>query len=187
METSSFVGLGKSQRIFLLIISFVIAVALLIMRTGLAKDRPLDFLARNSLEPELAIHNGHPTLIEFYADWCEACKQMAPSMIELKNTFENKIDVVLLNVDNPRWLDLIDKYHVNGIPHLFFFDDLGNLKGQAIGLKTLSETNQIAYSLLNNESFNDIPGVNDDQNIDSSWSPIHEENLSKFVSPRSHS
>ena len=51
----------------------------------------------------------------------------------LKKLNSNKIDIVLLNVDNSRWFNLIDKYDVNGIPQLTFFDDKGEFKGSFIG------------------------------------------------------
>ncbi len=187
MENSSFVGLGKIQRIFLLIISFVIALALLILRNGLDNEKPLDFLARNSLEPEIALQNGRPTIIEFYADWCEACQEMAPSIINIKSKFENKIDIVLLNVDNQKWLDLIQKYDVNGIPQLNLFDESGSLKGKSIGIKTVDEINQIVFSLLNQQSLPDIPGINNNETFNSSFSILNEESSSRVVNPRSHS
>jgi len=58
----------------------------------------LDQLAKNSLLPEQALTNGRPTVLEFYADWCEACKQMAPDMFEAEKISSNQIDIVLLNV-----------------------------------------------------------------------------------------
>ena len=54
---------------------------------------------------------------------------MAPDMIDAKKQNANKIDIVLLNVDNSRWNDLIDKYDVNGIPKLSFFDNNGEFSG----------------------------------------------------------
>ena len=81
----------------------------------------LDQLARQSLNPEIALSNGRPTILEFYADWCEACREMAPAMLNIENEVKQDMNIVLLNVENNLWQDLIDKYEVNGIPKLIFF------------------------------------------------------------------
>ena len=187
VESSSLVTLGKMQRIFLVITSFVLATVLLLLRTQIDSDRPLDFLARNSLEPQIALQNGQPTIIEFYADWCDACNSMAPSMMNNKSKFKNEIDIVLLNVDNPRWLDLIKKYEVNGIPQVNFFDETGTLKASSIGLKSMDEIDQIIFSLLNNKSFPELPGLNDNKTTNVSFSTLRKSSSSKLISPRSHS
>jgi len=187
VESSSLAKLGKIQRIFLLITSFLIASMLLLIRTHIDNDKPLDFLARNSLEPQIALQNGRPTIIEFYADWCEACKSMAPSMMNIKKQFENEIDIVLLNVDNPIWLDLLQKYDVNGIPQLNFFDESGRLKGSSIGIKSTDEVDQIVFSLLNNQPFPKLPGLNDQETKDISFSTLRKESTEKLINPRSHS
>ena len=54
-------------------------------------EAPLEQLARRSLDPEVALANGRPTVFEFYASWCEACKEMAPTMLELEKQNEKKI------------------------------------------------------------------------------------------------
>ena len=71
--------------------------------------------------------------------------------MDLKNDYDNKIDIILLNVDNQSWLDLIKKYHVNGIPQLNLFNELGEMKAELIGLKTTDQINEIASLLLNNK------------------------------------
>ena len=71
----------------------------------------------------------------------------------------NKVDFVLLNVDNSRWSDLIDKYNVNGIPQLNFFDNTGTSKGFSLGVRKKSELNEIFIALSNNlelPSFNKL-------------------------------
>ena len=92
-------------------LSILLVISLLFLRHGFKSNAMLDQLAKNSLLPEQALSNGRPTVLEFYADWCEACKEMAPDMIDAKKQNSNKVDVVLLNVDNSIWSDLIDKYN----------------------------------------------------------------------------
>ena len=142
--------LGFLQKIFLVFISLFLVVSLFFFRNGFKANAMLSQLAKNSLEPDIALLNGKPTVFEFYADWCEACKDMASDMVDAKKLYSNQIDIVLLNVDNSRWLDLIDKYNVNGIPQLTFFDDKGELKGFSLGVKKYSELNEIFLALINN-------------------------------------
>lgn len=187
MDSPSSIQLSSVQRIFLLIISFAIALLLFVMRIGMDLERPLDVLARNSLEPEIALNNGIPTIIEFYADWCEVCQEMAPTMLNFKQKYEDKIDIVMLNVDNDKWLDLIEKYEVNGIPQLSLFDENGLNKGKLIGLKRESEFEDIADFILGKKSLLNLNLTKNINTIDVSVSPINKENNSKSINPMSHS
>jgi len=149
-NTNADKDLGFLQKVFLVFLSLFLVVSLLFFRSGFKANAMLDQLAKSSLEPDIALSNGRPTVFEFYADWCEACKEMAPDMIDAEKINSNKIDIVLLNVDNSRWFDLIDKYNVNGIPQLTFFDDKGEFKGFSLGVRKYSELNQIFLALINN-------------------------------------
>ena len=149
MDTSSKnILLGQKQRISLLLLSLLLAILLFFARAGINANLPLDQLARKSLTPEIALNNGKPTVFEFYADWCIACREMAPSMFNIYEEAKNKVDFVLLNVDNTLWEDLIDEYAINGIPQLIFFDANGNLAGRTIGLRSELELKQITNALL---------------------------------------
>ena len=150
-NTSSDKDLSILQKYSLVFISIFLVILLLFLRNGFKPNAMLDQLAKNSLLPEQALSNGKPTVFEFYADWCEACKEMAPDMIEAKKQNSNKVDVVLLNVENSRWIDLIDEYNVNGIPQLTFFDDKGVFQGFSLGVRKYSELNDIFLALINNE------------------------------------
>ena len=57
---------------------------------------------------------------------------MSPSILTIEEETVDKVDFVLLNVDNPRWKDLIKTYSVNGIPqfsswYVYFFINTYNL------------------------------------------------------------
>ena len=165
------------QKYFLVFLSIFLVFSLFFLRNGFKANAMLDQLAKNSLLPEKALSNGRPTVLEFYADWCEACKEMAPDMIEVKKQTSNKVDVVLLNVDNPRWIDLIDKYDVNGIPQLTFFDDDGELKGLSLGVRNSNELMDIFTALINNSA---LPSFTKLSNL----SQLYPENSVKELSYR---
>ena len=86
-----------------------------------------------SVDPEIAFKNNKPTFLEFYAEWCEVCKEMAPKVSALKDEYETDINFVFLNVDNPKWDKYIRKFNVNGIPQVNLFDREGNLSSTFIG------------------------------------------------------
>tara|TARA_B100000214_G_scaffold361315_1_gene324595 strand:- start:29 stop:604 length:576 start_codon:yes stop_codon:yes gene_type:complete len=177
------------QKYFLIFLSILLIISLFFLRNGFRANAMLDQLAKESLLPEKALSNGRPTVFEFYADWCEACKEMAPDMIEIKKQNSNRVDVVLLNVDNSRWVDLVDKYEVNGIPQLTFFDNKGQYKGFSLGVRKYNELTEVFNALINNSK---LPSFTKP----SSSSSLISENFSKQVetnniikpeAPRDHS
>ena len=86
-----------------------------------------------SVDPEIAFKNDKPTFIEFYAEWCEVCKEMAPKVSSLKEKYQKDINFVFLNVDNQKWVKYIRKFDVNGIPQVNLFDRKGDLISTFIG------------------------------------------------------
>ena len=181
--------LSTFQKYFLVFLSICLVISLFFFRNAFKANALLEQLAENSLLPEKALSNGKPTVLEFYADWCEACKEMAPDMIEAKKENANKVDVVLLNVDNSRWRDLIEEYDVNGIPKLTFFDDKGEYKGFSLGVRKYSELNELFLALINNL---DLPSFTQLSNSsDLTLDPLsNEENFNPIINteaPRNHS
>ncbi len=151
--------LGTGQKLVLLLVALGLAAGLLLLRGGLNPEAPLDALARRSLQPEVALSNGRPTMIEFYADWCSACREMAPTMLTVEQRTEKKLNIVLVNVDNPRWQDLIDRYDVNGIPQLNLFNAEGELLGRSLGVRTSEQLNQLTDALINNQPLPKFAGM----------------------------
>ena len=187
-NSSSDKDLGPSQKISLVFLSIFLVVSLFFFRDGFKANEMLDQLAKNSLEPETALLNGKPTVFEFYADWCEACKEMAPDMVNAEKLNSSKIDIVLLNVDNSRWFDLIDKYDVNGIPQLTFFDDKGEFKGFSLGVRKYSELNEIFLALINKSELPSFTKISNSSNLSSpnTSNKLKNNTIIRSKGPRDH-
>ena len=147
-ETAPPASFGRLERMLLAAVAALLALALFWFRGGLHPEAPLERLARQSPDLNVALADGRPTLVEFYADWCEACRSMAPAMETMERRHQGELDVVLLNVDNPRWQPQIETYAVNGIPHLELFDQGGDRLGQVIGARTDEELELLGSALV---------------------------------------
>ena len=131
-----------------------------------------------SVEPEIAFANNKPTFLEFYAEWCEVCKEMAPKVSALKEEYEKDINFVFLNVDNQKWNNYIRKFDVNGIPQVNLFDKKGDLISTFIGKQEeITIKNSIDRLKIESKSYEEL--------INPDFSVI-KENKNLEVSPRSH-
>lgn len=90
-------------------------------------------LAEQATPYEVAIANDRPMLLEFYADWCTSCQAMAGRIAALKQDYSDRLDFVMLNVDNDKWLPEVLDYNVDGIPQFVYLDGQGQTQGTSIG------------------------------------------------------
>ena len=49
-----------------------------------------------------AVRNAKPTVVILHADWCGACKKLAPTMAELKQQYGDRLNFVDLDVTNEK-------------------------------------------------------------------------------------
>ncbi len=71
-----------------------------------------------------------PVLVDFCAEWCGPCRQVAPILEELSKEFDGQLKVVKLDVDsNPK---VAQAYNIRGIPSLLLFKN-GQVAGQKVG------------------------------------------------------
>ncbi|MBW4564364.1 MAG: thioredoxin family protein [Mojavia pulchra JT2-VF2] len=126
--------LGARVRNFLIaIVAIALSVALFLGLRSETTSASLTKLDEASIPLEVAISNGKPSLVEFYADWCTVCQKMAPDIAQLEQQYAEKLNFVMLNVDNTKWLPEMLKYRVDGIPHFVFLGKDGETIAQAIG------------------------------------------------------
>lgn len=71
-----------------------------------------------------------PVVVDFWAEWCQPCKMLAPVLDKISMRYEGRLKVLKCNLDENG--EIAMKYGVVSIPNLIFFRD-GQVVNQAVG------------------------------------------------------
>jgi thioredoxin 1 len=71
-----------------------------------------------------------PVLVDYWAEWCGPCKMIAPILDEVSSSYQDKLQIAKMNVDENR--EIPAKFGIRGIPTLMLFKD-GQLAATKVG------------------------------------------------------
>ncbi|MDR1452098.1 MAG: thioredoxin [Helicobacteraceae bacterium] len=61
------------------------------------------------------------SVVDFWAPWCGPCRMVAPTIEELAKTYEGKVTIGKVNVDENQ--ELATRFSVRSIPTILFFKE----------------------------------------------------------------
>jgi len=98
----------------------------------------------NAEEFNKAVQSGNAVVADFYSDSCVPCKRMSPVLSQLENEFQDRIQVIKVNVNFEQ--ELAEKYGVQAVPTLILFKDgeeVNRIRGAVRKDELISETQKL--------------------------------------------
>ena len=91
------------------------------------------------------IKSTQPVLVDFWAEWCGPCRQIAPTVDEVAAEYEGRAVVGKVNIDHHP--NIASEYGIRSIPNLLIFSD-GKVQQQIVGAVGKGELTEALDKLI---------------------------------------
>jgi thioredoxin 1 len=95
----------------------------------------IEHITDDSFEPQV-LRSELPVLVDYWAEWCGPCKQIAPILDEVAREYDGRLKVAKINVDENRQVPA--RFGIRGIPTLMLFRN-GNVEDTRVGALSKSQ------------------------------------------------
>jgi len=84
------------------------------------KSTPSDY--KIGITYEEAMNGDKPVVTLFYVDWCGYCMRFMPRLKTIEDLYKSKYNFLMINVEDPKYEDLVKDVAVTGYPTVYIFD-----------------------------------------------------------------
>jgi thioredoxin 1 len=81
------------------------------------------------------LESDQPVLVDFWAEWCQPCKMLLPTIEAVASTYDGRAKVYKMDIDENRVIAA--QHNISTIPTLLFFKD-GEVRAQLVGVQNES-------------------------------------------------
>ncbi|HSQ26189.1 MAG TPA: thioredoxin domain-containing protein [Anaerolineales bacterium] len=82
---------------------------------------------------EVILASGKVQLVQFFAFWCGPCQAMAPLIHGLEDRYQDQMNFIYLDIDDPDTAELKEQLSYQSQPHFFLLDEYGIILEQWLG------------------------------------------------------
>jgi thioredoxin 1 len=109
----------------------------------MTSDKVLEF-TDDSFEAEI-LSSDKPVLVDFWAEWCQPCRMLLPTIDQIAQEFEGKVKVGKVNIDEHQLV--ATQQQINAIPTVLLFKG-GSVVKRFVGMTSKGELVDALNELL---------------------------------------